>query len=42
MDIPDTDGLVFIENTKPNLERSFVDCEIIKVDGYDLFAIIDA
>ena|GEM_PF-6170658 len=41
MDIPDTDGLVFIEAIKSNLEGSFVDCEITGVDGYDLFGKIE-
>jgi len=40
MDIPDMDGLVFVENTKEGLETSFIDCEIIDVNGYDLFGKI--
>lgn len=36
MDIPETDGVVFIENTKPNLEETWVKCKIIDVKDYDL------
>ena len=36
MDIPDTDGIVFIENAKDGLESNFVDCKMTGVDGYDL------
>ena len=36
MDIPETDGVVFIKNTKPNLEETWVNCEIIDVKDYDL------
>jgi len=38
MDIPDTDGTVFIKNEKSGLEESFVDCKIIESKNYDLIA----
>ena len=40
MDIPDTDGVVFIKNTEPNLEGSFINCKITDVRDYDLFGKI--
>lgn len=36
MDIPDTDGLVFIPKTKENLIDTWVNCEIKQVKNYDL------
>ena len=36
MDIPNEDGVVFIENTKPNLENTWTKCEITGVREYDL------
>ena len=37
MDIPELDGLVFVENNKDNLEGEFINYEITDVKGYDLF-----
>ena len=36
MDIPEEDGLVFIPNTKPNLENTWVKVKITAVKNYDL------
>ena len=36
MDIPETDGIVFIPNTKPNLENTWVKTKIKDVKNYDL------
>ncbi len=36
MDIPDTDGVVIIKNTKDNLIGKFVRCKIIETKNYDL------
>ena len=36
MDIPNEDGVVFIKNTKPNLEETFTKCKITDVRDYDL------
>ena len=36
MDIPDTDGLVFIPKEKENLIDTWINCEIDKVKNYDL------
>ena len=36
MDIPDTDGVVFVKNTVPNLEECFADCKITEIKNYDL------
>ena len=36
MDIPETDGLVFIPNTKPNLENTWAKTKIKDVKNYDL------
>lgn len=36
MDIPDTDGIVFVENDTDNLIGQFVKCKIINVSQYDL------
>ena len=36
MDIPNEDGVVFIENTKLNLENTWTKCEITGVREYDL------
>ena len=40
MDVPEMDGVVYIENTKKeNLKiGQFVNCEIIGVNNYDLIA----
>ena len=39
MDIPDTDGMVIIKNSKDNnLIGEFVDCRIINKKDYDLIA----
>lgn len=38
MDIPDTDGVVFIKNTTPDLEDQFINCKITDSKGYDLIA----
>ena len=35
MDIPETDGLVFIPNTEPNLENTWVKTKIKDVKNYD-------
>lgn len=40
MDIPEEDGLVFIQNSKPNLENSWVKAKITAVKNYDLIAKI--
>ena len=38
-DVPDIDGLVYIKNVNQNYGvNSFVDCEIVDVDNYDLIA----
>ena len=42
-DVPDIDGLVYIKNDKqPDKEilNSFVKCEIIKVNDYDLIGVL--
>ena len=36
MDIPQEDGLVFIPNTKPHLENTWVRVKITDVKNYDL------
>jgi len=41
MDIPDEDGVIFIENTKENLVGKFVKCKIIDVRNYDLVGILE-
>ena len=41
MDIPDEDGVIFIENTKDNLIGKFVKCKIIDVKNYDLVGILE-
>ena len=40
MDIPDTDGMVIIKNTRDNLIGKFVNCKIIEVKDYDLIGEI--
>ncbi len=40
MDIPNEDGVVFIKNTKPNLENTWIKCEITDVREYDLIGEI--
>jgi len=40
MDIPEEDGLVFIPNTKPNLENTWVKVTITDVKDYDLIGKI--
>ena len=39
MDIPDTDGVVYVKNDKPNLDESFVECKITDINDYDLIGI---
>ncbi len=36
MDIPDTDGIVIIKNTKENMIGKFTDCKITGTNNYDL------
>ena len=36
MDIPDEDGVIFIKNTKDNLEGKFMHCKVTRVEDYDL------
>lgn len=36
MDIPDEDGVIYMQNNQKVKEGDFVECEIIKVNGYDL------
>lgn len=38
MDVPDIDGLIYIEMTDEALEGKFVECEIIEANDYDLIA----
>lgn len=38
MDVPDIDGLIYIEMTDEPLEGKFVECEIIGANDYDLIA----
>lgn len=38
MDVPDIDGLIYIEMTDEPLEGKFVECEIIEANDYDLIA----
>ena len=40
MDIPETDGILFIEKKEENLEGNFVNCKIKKEKIYDLFGAI--
>ncbi len=40
MDIPDTDGIVIIKNTKENILGKFVDCKITDIKNYDLIGDI--
>ncbi len=40
MEVPDIDGVVYIENTKENLIGKFVKCKIKDVNDYDLFGIL--
>jgi len=40
MDIPEEDGLVFIPNTKPNLENTWTTVKITEVKDYDLIGEI--
>ena len=40
MDIPDTDGVVFIRNTDEDLEDRFIDVKIVGSKNYDLIAHI--
>ena len=35
-DIPDEDGVIFIKNTKDNLNNKYVKCKITKIQDYDL------
>ena len=38
MDIPDEDGVIFIQNTEQRQIGEFVNCTIVDVEGYDLVA----
>ena len=40
MDIPEEDGLVFIQNIKPNLENTWIKVTITDVKDYDLIGKI--
>lgn len=40
MDIPDTDGIVFVKNNKEINIGQFIDCKIIQTNDYDLVAEI--
>ncbi len=40
MDIPEEDGVVFIPNTKPNLENTWINVKITDVKNYDLIGEI--
>lgn len=40
MDVPDIDGLIYIEMTDESLEGKFVKCEIVNTNNYDLIAKI--
>lgn len=40
MDVPEIDGVVFIENTKPLKNGEFVTCQMIDVREYDLIGTI--
>ena len=40
MDIPNEDGVVFVKNTKPNLEDTWVTCKITDIREYDLIGEI--
>ena len=40
MDIPNEDGVVFVKNTKPVLEGTWIECKIIDIRDYDLVASI--
>ena len=40
MDIPETDGVVIIKNTKPKLLGKFIKCKINDVENYDLIGEI--
>ena len=41
MDIPDTDGVIFIKNTKENLVGKFVKCKVTKIKDYDLIGELE-
>lgn len=42
MDIPETDGVVIIKNTKENIINNFINCKIVDIQNYDLIGeIID-
>lgn len=40
MDIPEEDGLIFMPNTKPNIENTWVKAKVTGVKNYDLFGEI--
>ena len=40
MDIPDMDGVIYIENVEKNIIGEFVNCIITDVEGYDLIGTI--
>ena len=41
MDIPDTDGIVIIENSVDSLVGKFIECKIKHIRNYDLIAEIE-
>lgn len=36
MDIPDTDGVIILRNTKDNVLGKFVECKVTDIKNYDL------
>ena len=40
MDIPDTDGVIFVKNTKANQIGKFINCRVTKIKDYDLIGEI--
>ena len=40
MDIPDTDGVIIIKNTKDNMLGKFIECKVTDVKNYDLIGEI--
>ena len=36
MDIPDTDGVIILRNTKGNVLGKFVECKVTDIKNYDL------
>ena len=42
MDIPETDGVIIIKNTKEKILGEFIKCKVINIENYDLIGeIID-